>query len=119
MRIYLIEMFNNNSKENYFTFIFSSHHVLFDGWSLSLMMKEIYLNYSKFTYCQQKMMNINTSNKELLSNYYIYILLLSDNNNEITESSKLNCFKDYIIWLENNDLHFRAKLFWKRESKGI
>ena len=59
MRIYLIEMFDNKSKENYFTFIFSSHHVLFDGWSLSLMMKEINLNYNKFTYCQQKMMNIS------------------------------------------------------------
>ena len=39
--------------------------------------------------------------------------------NEITEISKLHCFKDYIIWLENNDLHFRAELFWKRELKGF
>ena len=70
MRLFLIRF----SEENY-RFIWSSHHILFDGWSFPILLKEVFFSYEDFHAGKQPIL-------EPVRNYREYIAWLQKQNVE-------------------------------------
>ena len=87
MRFMIIDI---SVKSKSIDFVWSSHHLLGDGWSMPLIMKEVLPLYT------------------VLSEANIYL-----NLKPITYP-----FKNYIAWLQKQDLS-EAETFWKQVLKGF
>ena len=117
IRFYLIQMnnkkniidnnnINNKNIDSSFIFIWDSHHLLSDGWSMPLIIKEIY------TFYEMEYKNIQTIKKLIILNSFEtikkdYLLTISSTD-----------YKSYIVWLLERDF-IEAKLFWNQELKGF
>ncbi|MGA9994161.1 MAG: amino acid adenylation domain-containing protein, partial [Pyrinomonadaceae bacterium] len=70
-------------------FIWTHHHLLLDGWSVALLLRELLVTYE--TLCRGE---------------------------ELSSASVLHPFRDYIAWLQKQDTS-KAELFWRAELKGF
>ena len=89
-----------------FIFIWDSHHLLSDGWSIPLIIKEIY------TFYEMEYKNIQTIKKLIILNSFETI----KKDYLLTTSS--TDYKSYIVWLLERDF-IETKLFWNQELKGF
>ncbi|MEW6736491.1 MAG: amino acid adenylation domain-containing protein, partial [Acidobacteriota bacterium] len=70
MRLTLIHI-----SDNLYKFIWSHHHLIIDGWSIALTLKEVFLFYE--AYCNDKELHLDHSRP----------------------------YRDYIAWLQQQDIH--------------
>jgi amino acid adenylation domain-containing protein len=68
--------------------VWSFHHLQLDGWSTALVLKEVFACYEAL------------------------------HRGEVPESSAPRPFKDYVGWLQKQDIH-QAEAFWKKELVGF
>ncbi|MCK4258700.1 MAG: non-ribosomal peptide synthase/polyketide synthase, partial [Halanaerobiales bacterium] len=80
-----------NLLENEFEIIFSFHHILFDGWCLGIIYRELFAIYLKL----QQGMKISELNKSVHKHY-----------------------REYINWLKNQDQK-KAAEFWQEYLNGF
>ncbi|MBT6231204.1 MAG: amino acid adenylation domain-containing protein, partial [Candidatus Scalindua sp.] len=83
MRCSLIQV-----DEERFRFIWTFHHILLDGWSLPLIMKEVLLYYEAFR------------------------------NGENLRLPLPRPFRDYILWLQQQDISLTEQ-FWRKRLEGF
>ncbi|MFN6513535.1 MAG: amino acid adenylation domain-containing protein [Nostoc sp. CreGUA01] len=69
--------------ENNYQFVWSQHHLLLDGWSSSLVMNEVFALYKAFS------------------------------QNQNLQLKKPRPYRDYIAWLQQQDL-FKSETFWRK-----
>ena len=91
MRFMIIEISvrTQNTASSTIDFIWSNHHLLGDGWSMPLIMKEVFLFYGALS-------------------EGIYLNL----------KPTMYPFKKYIAWLQKQDLS-EAEAFWETSIKRI
>ncbi|HMF55053.1 MAG TPA: amino acid adenylation domain-containing protein [Pyrinomonadaceae bacterium] len=84
MRLALLRMASDSYR-----FIWTHHHLLLDGWSVALLLREVLIAYEAL--CRGE---------------------------ELPSRSALRPFRDYIAWLQKQDIS-KAELFWRAELKGF
>ncbi|NJR32102.1 MAG: hypothetical protein HC778_03590 [Chamaesiphon sp. CSU_1_12] len=84
MRLHLMQL----SAQTY-EFLWSSHHILLDGWSLPLVFKEV------------------------LAAYQVY-----ERGETIDVVPPANSYRSYIAWLQAQDM-VAAQVFWQQQLEGI
>ncbi|WP_025028876.1 non-ribosomal peptide synthetase, partial [Caldalkalibacillus mannanilyticus] len=80
-------------KEREYTFIWSSHHILMDGWCMPILTKELFEMY--FAYQNQQEPNL-----EMIPSYSAYIEWLEKQDNQIAA----NYWKEYLANYEQQTL---------------
>ena len=75
-------------SENEYRFIWSFHHMLLDGWSGSLLLSDVFRHYCAF------------------------------NQGGEVESKNVRPYKDYITWLQAQDI-VKAEAFWRKTLSGF
>jgi amino acid adenylation domain-containing protein len=91
MRIYLLQL-----SDDTYQFIWSSHHLLLDGWSESIVFKEVYAFYQA-----------NCQGRELQLERF-----------PTGRGCGSRPYRDYITWLQQQDLA-KAEAFWREKLKGF
>ncbi|MEJ8545838.1 amino acid adenylation domain-containing protein [Brevibacillus borstelensis] len=76
-------------KDDFYKMIVCSHHIILDGWSLHLVLQDLFTSY-----------------KHLV------------NNQEFSLGPASNSFQDYMVWLQKQD-YDQAELFWRQYVKGF
>ncbi|PSB59548.1 non-ribosomal peptide synthetase [Chamaesiphon polymorphus] len=84
MRLHLMQL-----SAHTYEFLWSSHHILLDGWSLPLVFKEV------------------------LAAYQVY-----ERGETIEVMPPANSYRSYIAWLQAQDMG-AAKVFWQQQLEGI
>jgi amino acid adenylation domain-containing protein/non-ribosomal peptide synthase protein (TIGR01720 family) len=88
MRLHLIQLANDT-----YEFVWSSHHLLLDGWSLPLVFKEVFGAYHAYEKGQYE-------------------------QGDIAAIEPVTPYRNYIAWLQSQDLN-AATVFWQQQLQGI